>query len=84
MTIFAPDPNSPFLDEEGFMVRRVRTWVNAVSRDITISGTGSPEGFVKALPKTRYMDESGIAGAIMYVKRDADILGDKTMGWILV
>jgi hypothetical protein len=84
MTIIGPDANSPFLDDAGRMVQRVRAWVNAVSRDVTISGNGSPEGVVDALPKTRYMDESGTAGSILYIKRDAQVGGDKKLGWILV
>jgi hypothetical protein len=30
------------------------------------------------------MDDAGTAGAILYIKRDTDIAGDKTQGWILV
>jgi hypothetical protein len=48
-----------------------------------IVGTGSPEGVVDALPTKRYMDDAGVANTIWYIKRDADIAGDTTKGWIL-
>jgi len=49
-----------------------------------LEGSGSPEGVVEALPKKRYMDTSGVASVILYIKRDADIAGDKSQGWVLV
>jgi hypothetical protein len=30
------------------------------------------------------MDDAGTAGAILYVKKSADVAGNKTQGWILV
>ena len=84
MKIQPPDANSAFLDDAGMMVRRTRAWSRAVSRLGVIEGSGSPEGVEEALPTTLYMDTSGTAGAILYIKRDADIAGDKTTGWILV
>jgi len=59
------------------------TLLLALEERTILSGTGSPEGVVDAEPTRLYMDESGTAGAIMYVKRDADIAGDTTQGWIL-
>ena len=49
-----------------------------------IIGTGSPEGVVVAIQGSIYMDDAGLTGAILYVKRDSDILGDSSEGWILV
>ena len=49
-----------------------------------LQGSGSPEGVIEALPKKRYMDKAGTANTILYIKRDADIAGDKSQGWILV
>ena len=49
-----------------------------------IVGTGSPEGAVEAFVGREYMDDAGTAGSIKYIKRDADVAGDKSKGWILV
>ncbi len=49
-----------------------------------LTGSGSPEGVLEALSTKEYMDTAGTAGNIKYIKRDDDIAGDKTMGWILV
>ena len=49
-----------------------------------IVGTGSPEGVIDAPQTANYMDDAGTAGNIKYIKRDADIAGDSTKGWILV
>lgn len=51
--------------------------------DIEI-GTGDPEGVVEANQSKLYMDSAGTVGAILYIKRDADISGDSTKGWVLV
>ena len=48
------------------------------------TGSGSPEGVLRAGITKRYMDTAGTAGSILYIKRDADIAGDTTQGWILV
>ena len=84
MTISPPDANTSFLDDEGRLTQSNRSWANAVSRLAIETGTGSPEGVVEALPEKLYMDNAGTAGAILYIKRDPDIAGDKTTGWILV
>lgn len=74
----------PNYDENGIQTQEMREWVQAVTRFDILIGTGSPEGFVSALQGQEYMDDAGIAGAIKYIKRDADIGGDATLGWILV
>ena len=79
------DANGPIVDADGGMTDRTRRWANELSRSLIMSGTGSPEGVVKALPAQEYMDTAGAAGAIKYIKRDADDgLGDKTKGWVLI
>lgn len=84
MNIIPPVPTRPIIDANGEMSQDFRDWTQRVSLLGTIEGAGSPEGVVEALPTQKYMDTSGIASAIEYVKRDADILGDKTKGWVLV
>jgi hypothetical protein len=84
MSLLFPDVNAPFIELDGKLTQRSRTWANAVSRDVIISGNGNPEGAVEALPAARYMDTTGTAGNILYIKRDAQVGGDKKLGWILV
>lgn len=74
----------PVVDDSGTMVRRFRDWTQNVTRLAVIVGTGSPESVVEGLQTQLYMDDSGTAGSILYIKRDSDISGDKTQGWILV
>ena len=74
----------PVVDDNGAMVRRFRDWTQDVTRLAVIVGTGSPESVVEGSQTQLYMDDSGTAGSILYIKRDSDISGDKTQGWILV
>ncbi len=85
MSVIAPpDANSPFLDDKGKLTQRSREWGNTVSRLGILEGSGPPEGVVPAFVTQQYMDTAGTAGSILYIKRDADIAGDDTLGWILV
>ena len=80
----APDPSRAIVKQDGTMHDAFRLFINQVSRESLIVGTGSPEGVVLAIQGQEYMDDAGIAGAIKYIKRDADVAGDKTQGWILI
>lgn len=82
--ITPPNQGQPIVDENGRMAQVFRTWAQSVSRLEVLSGSGSPEGVVNALQKTLYMDTAGTAGAILYIKRDTNVGGDPTMGWILI
>ena len=79
-----PNSNRPLLDDRGVASTQFNTWLKVITDGALIIGTGSPEGVVEANQGAKYMDEIGVAGAISYIKRNADILGDKTKGWILV
>lgn len=81
--IIPPVPIFPIVNESGVMTPEVQTWTALVSNPI-LAGTGSPEAVVKATQQTLYMDDAGTAGSILYIKRDADIGGDTSQGWILV
>lgn len=59
-------------------------WVLNVSNMSMLSGVGSPEGLVQARKFRFYMDSTGTAGNILYIKRNDDISGDRTQGWVLV
>jgi hypothetical protein len=63
----------PFMDQ-----------MNALYRNLPLTGEGSPEGVVEALQFTLYLDTTGVSGAIEYRKMLTDIAGNKTMGWVAV
>jgi hypothetical protein len=69
--------------EDGSPSAQLNTWLKVITDRALIVGTGSPEGIVEAGQGASYMDDAGVAGAITYIKRDADIGGDKTQGWVL-
>ena len=79
------DPTEPIVQETRRMTDRFRLFILQVENQGLIVGTGSPEGAVEAPQGGFYMNANGTAGAIMYIKRDADDgAGDKSKGWILV
>ena len=75
------------IDEDGTLTIQSRSYFlaldDAINLSIVASGVGSPEGVLEALVTKQYMDTVGVAGAITYIKKLADIAGDKTKGWIL-
>jgi len=80
-----PAPPRQIVDENGDMTQEMLIWVDIITNLQYITGTGSPEGVVGALPTRKYMDTAGTTGAIDYIKRDADDgAGDDRFGWILV
>ena len=81
-----PEPNNtiPIIDSEGRPTEAFGYWLTLITRTDIIVSSGSPEGVVTATVGQEYMDSSGTAGSIKYIKRDADIAGDRSMGWILI
>ncbi|MCK5609378.1 hypothetical protein KAR91_46325 [Candidatus Pacearchaeota archaeon] len=71
------------IEEDGSLTQEARDWMQTITDQAVIIGTGSPESVVEANVTAMYMDDAGTAGSILYVKRDADIGGDATQGWIL-
>lgn len=84
MTVIAQERFSELVDSNGYLTQRGASFIEELVRQVNqnevISGTGSPEGVVTANPKKLYMDESGTAGNILYVKKT----GTGNTGWILV
>lgn len=76
--------NQKFIEEDGTLTQRSIVWAQNVTNLSILTDSGSPEGVVEAQETRFYMDTSGTAGSILYIKRDADVAGDKTKGWILV
>lgn len=74
----------PIVSKNGFAFEPLKQLLIKLCLHSPLSGTGSPEGVVEAPILTFYMDDTGTAGSILYVKRDSDISGDRSQGWILV
>ena len=74
----------PIVDDKGKMQDHFRAFATQVSNSGLIIGTGSPEGVVEADPGRMYMDDTGTAGNILYIKRDQYVGGDRSQGWILI
>tara|TARA_R110000851_G_scaffold131814_1_gene266063 strand:- start:584 stop:844 length:261 start_codon:yes stop_codon:yes gene_type:complete len=72
------------LRDDGSLQPAFQLFAQSLADRATIIGTGSPESVIEANKGALYMDDAGTAGSILYIKRDADIAGDKTQGWILV
>jgi hypothetical protein len=76
--------NLPITDGKGMMSSRFYNWQLDVSNLSVLTGAGSPEGIVAAQPTRFYMDTTGSAGSVLYIKQLSDIGGDRSMGWIAV
>ena len=75
----------PLVDKSGIATQDLRSWLVSAGIQLTITGTGSPEGVIEAEVLSEYMDDTGTAGSIKYIKRDIDNgSGDKRFGWILI
>ena len=71
-------------DENGKPTLRASEHLRETTRQVNLStvltGSGSPEGVLEAEPTQLYMDTSGSAGNILYIKKT----GVSDTGWILV
>ena len=74
----------PIIEPDGTMTIQTRSFFRSIYIQALIIGEGSPEGVVEAEEGSTYQDSIGTAGAIRYAKRDNDIGGDKSQGWILI
>lgn len=66
------------ITENGVMTLAFASWAQQITALGILTGAGSPEGVVEAGRKSLYLDTSGV----LYIKRDADIGGDRKKGWI--
>ena len=82
MTITAP--TDPLVEENRTMTQQTRSFMNAVARLSLLTGSGSPEGVLDATAERLYMDTTGVAGSVLYIKQVDSIARDTTLGWILV
>ncbi len=83
-TIAITDSNSKMQQQFRAWTQDITAAVNELQKGIselqTLSGAGSPEGVVTASPTRLYMDTSGTAGLVLYVKQT----GTDNTGWVLV
>ncbi len=82
--IIPPNPTRPIIENNSTMSQEFRAWTQEITRQSVIISAGSPEGIIEAEIGQEYMDNTGTTGNIKYIKRDLDIAGDKTKGWILI
>lgn len=81
--ITQPDRQLP-ITRDGIPNEVFFNWMLNVTNMAVLSGIGSPEGVVQARSTRFYMDTTGVSGAILYIKRDDDVAGDRSQGWVLV
>ena len=84
MTRIAQFPIDQQFTEDGILTERAWKMLRQLVQLQILTGTGSPEGVIEAKAATLYMNTAGTAGSILYIKRDDDISGDRSQGWILV
>ena len=83
-SIPTPESRMPIVDENGVMTDAFQRWVSEMTRLDLIIGTGSPEGVIETNVGREYLDDTGGAGAVKYIKQLADIGGDRKMGWVAI
>ena len=74
---------SPIVDKNGILTQQAQQFFEVIYNRALIFGTGSPEGVVSAQKGAEYMDELGTTGSIKWIKKNNDIGGDESKGWIL-
>jgi len=77
------DRSVPVVDAEGRPTEALQMFSEELANMQLIIGTGSPEGIFVARQGRQYMDQTGSAGACLYIKLLPDIAGDKRFGWVL-
>ena len=78
------NPSSSLMRQDGSLEPAFQLFSQSLANRALIIGEGAPESVIEASQGALYMNESGTAGAILYVKKSADVAGNKTEGWILV
>lgn len=79
-----PDASTPIVDSNGLMTDAFQRWINDVTRLDLMVGVGSPEGNIEAEIGREYLDTTGAAGAVKFIKQLPDIGGDRTQGWVAI
>lgn len=72
------------VDKDGKPTQELNLFSEAVAQLQIIIGIGSPEGLIEAQVGREYLDTTGGAGAVKYIKQLNDIGGDRKMGWVAI
>lgn len=83
-TIVTYSSTVPIVTPEGIPSDVFNFWIRQVTDRGLYIGTGSPEGVLEAQQGAEYLDETGIAGAVKYIKQVSAIAGDRTKGWVAI
>ncbi len=82
--IIALERNSQVIDKDGYLTLRAASFFEELTREVNLNtpleGVGSPEGVLVAEKGQRYMDTTGAAGSVLYIKQS----GVGKTGWKLV
>lgn len=82
--IVPPLSTTSLVDKDGNPTDEFYRWITSITRTDMLVGTGSPEGIIEAQETREYMDRTGIAGAVKYIKQLPDIGGNRKLGWVPV
>lgn len=82
--IVQPDADAQIVTSDGRMTDEFQRFINQITQLDLIVGTGSPEGVIEATVGRAYVDDTGATGSLLYMKKLADIGGDRTQGWVAV
>lgn len=74
----------PVIEQDGTLTPQGRSFFRVITDRALKIGIGSPDGVVPGVQAAFYMDESALAGSIIYVKQKANIAGDDKFGWVLI
>ena len=82
--IVRPDGQKPIVIDDSTMFYVFREWTAAITDEVNkrslIVGAGLPEGVVTAEVGQEYMNTTGTASAIKYIKQT----GTGNTGWVLI
>jgi len=74
----------PVVDAQGRPLGALHQFSVEVAAMSTIVGVGSPEGAIAAEVAREYLDTTGGAGAVKYIKQLSDIGGNRKLGWVAI
>ena len=74
----------PIIEADGTMSQVFRAWSIAVTNAMPMVGTGSPEGVIKALQYSLYIDEAIPLTPVQYRKMLPEIGGNRRLGWAVI
>jgi len=75
----------PAINSLGVLSLAMKRWIQSITNQAVITGSGTPEGVVKAPQFSSYKDvDATTTGTILYSKQLAQIGGNTSMGWVLV